>query len=273
MRLQRNLYEIRAEVLLNYLYPEMENEWIVQSKGTFYRNYNQDLLWLDQKDHKVQLARDGFLKLLPEGLLTKNSDLQGEDVAQKFKELEWRKELLNETFAPFDTYVFHKKLTIERYTSDLLQKKLEYVLKTYFDFDLESETNPLVKEAAVLLPFVSMWRGDFGFVANLLSALMDCEVERSEGRYSHIDTTICWLPEVRYRLLIPGLTAEEYKSRTEQMQPLIAFIKEWFIPFDVRCDICIREHPDVHNPLHGRITLNYNTELSSQHVETEEENN
>ena len=76
MRLQRNLYEIRAEVLLNYLYPEMENEWIVQSKGTFYRNYNQDLLWLDQKDHKVQLARDGFLKLLPEGLLTKNSDLQ-----------------------------------------------------------------------------------------------------------------------------------------------------------------------------------------------------
>ena len=273
MRFNRNLYQIRAEVLLNYLYPEIENEWIVQTKGTFFRNYNQDLLMLELKDHKVQLARDGFLKLLPEGLLTKESDLQGEDVAQKFKELEWRKELLNETFAPFDTYVFHKKLTIERYTSDLLQKKLEYVLKTYFDFDLESETNPLVKEAAVLLPFVSMWRGDFGFVANLLSALMDCEVERSEGRYSHIDTTICWLPEVRYRLLIPGLTAEEYKSRTEQMQPLIAFIKEWFIPFDVRCYICIREHPDVHNPLHGRITLNYNTELSSQHVETEEENN
>ena len=272
MRLERNLYQIRAEVLLNYLYPEMESDWIVLSKGTFYRNYNQDLLWLDLKERKVQLARDGFLKLLPEGLLTKDSDLQGEDMAKKFKELEWRKELLNETFAPFDTYVFHKKLTIERHTSDLLQKKLDYVLKTYFDFDLESESNPLVKEAAVLLPFVSMWRGDFGFVANLLGALMNCEVERSEGRYSHIDTTLCWLPEVRYRLLIPGLTAEEYKSKTEQLQPLIAFIKEWLIPFDVRCDICIREHPDDHNPLHGRITLNYNTELSSQPAETEEEN-
>lgn len=273
MRLNRNLYQIRAEVLLNYLYPEIENEWIVQTKGTFFRNYNQDLLLLELKDHKVQLARDGFLKLLPEGLLTKDSDLQGEDVTQKFKELEWRKELLNETFAPFDTYVFHKKLTIERYTSELLQNKLEYVLKTYFDFDLASETNPLVKEAAVMLPFVSSYRGDFGFVANLLGALMDCEVERSEGRYSHIDTTVCWLPEVRYRLLVPGLTAEEYKSRTEQLQPLIAFIKEWFIPFDVRCDICIREHPDDHNPLHGRITLNYNTELSRQPVEIEEDNN
>ena len=274
MRLERNLYQIRAEVLLNYLYPEMENEWIVQSKGTFYRNYNQDLLELELKERKVQLARDGFLKVLPEGLLTKTSDLQGEDVSQKFKELEWRKELLTEAFAPFDTYVFHKKLTIERYTSELLEHKLEFVLKTYFNFDLAAENNPLVKEAAVLLPFVSSWRGDFGFVASLLGALMDCEVERSEGRYSHIDTTVCWLPEVRYRLLIPGLTAEEYRSKTEQLQPLIAFVKEWLIPFEVKCDICIREHPDTTNQLHEHITLNYNTELSTPPVEViEEENN
>ena len=44
MRLERNLYQIRAEVLLNFLYPEVENGLLVQSKGTFYRNYNQDLL-------------------------------------------------------------------------------------------------------------------------------------------------------------------------------------------------------------------------------------
>jgi hypothetical protein len=272
MKLERNLYQIRAEVLLNYLYPEMEDSWLVQSKGTFYRNYNQDLLELNLEEHKVQLARDGFMKLLPEGLLTKDTDLKGEDVAQKFKELEWRKELLTEAFAPFDTYVFYKKLTIERYTSELLEHKLEYVLKTYFDFDLASEPSPLVREAAVLLPFVNGLRGDFGFISSLLGALMDCEVEHSEGRYSDIDTTLCWLPEVRYRLLIPGLTAEEYRKKTEQLQPLIDFVKEWLIPFEVRCDICIREHPDAAGNPHECLTLNYNTELSSQTAETEEEN-
>ena len=91
MKLERNLYQIRAEVLLNYLYPEMEDSWLVQSKGTFYRNYNQDLLELNLEEHKVQLARDGFMKLLPEGLLTRDTDLKGEDVAKKFRELEWRK--------------------------------------------------------------------------------------------------------------------------------------------------------------------------------------
>ncbi len=266
MRMDRNLYQIRAEVLLNYLYPEMENEWFAQCKGTFYRNYNQDILWLDLEEGKVQLTRDGFLRLLPEGLITKNDDLQGEDVSEKFKQLEWRKELLNESFAPFDTYVFHKKLTIERHTSELLDQKLDFLLKKYFDFDMAAEKSPLVREAAVLLPYVSRWRGDFGFVSNLLGALMNCEVEMSVGRYSHLDTTVCWLPEVRYQLLIPGLTREEYLQQTENLQPLIAFVKERFIPFDVSCRISIREHL-VTKEWAGSMTLNYNTEVNSQKIE------
>ena len=32
MKIDRNLYQIRAEVLLNYLYPEMEGDWIAQYK-------------------------------------------------------------------------------------------------------------------------------------------------------------------------------------------------------------------------------------------------
>ena len=70
MRIKRNLSQIRAEVLLNYLYPEMEDQWIAINKGTFYRNYNQDALAIEEKESKAILARDGFLRLLPEGLLT-----------------------------------------------------------------------------------------------------------------------------------------------------------------------------------------------------------
>jgi hypothetical protein len=262
MRIDRNLSQIRAEVLLNYLYPEMEGDWIAQYKGTFFRNYNEDILALYEDENKVVLARDGFLRLLPEGLLTNDDDLKGEDVAQKFKELEWRKELLNEAFSPFDTYIFRKKLTIERNTSELLEQKLEYLLKEYFNFDLATETNELVKEAAVLLPFVSRWRGDFSFVANLFGALMNCEVEVSTSRYSHLDSTICWLPRVRFDLLIPGLTPEDYRKRTETMEPLVCFVREWLIPFDVWCEVRIKEH----HPIQGtqkRVTLDYNTEVNN----------
>lgn len=262
MRIDRNLSQIRAEVLLNYLYPEMEGDWIAQYKGTFFRNYNEDILALYENESKVVLARDGFLRLLPEGLLTNDDDLKGEDVAQKFKELEWRRELLNEAFSPFDTYIFRKKLMIERNTSELLEQKLEYLLKEYFNFDLATETNELVKEAAVLLPFVSRWRGDFSFVANLFGALMNCEVEVSTSRYSHLDSTICWLPRVRFDLLIPGLTPEEYRKRTETMEPLVCFVREWLIPFDVWCEVKIKEH----HPIQGtqkRVTLDYNTEVNN----------
>lgn len=261
MNIGRNLSQVRAEMLLNYLYPELEKDWMIQCKGTFFRNYNQDILALYEDEKKVSLARDGFLRLLPEGLLTKNDDLKGEDVAAKYRELEWRRELLNEAFAPFDTYVFRKKLAIERQASELLNQKLEFLLKSYFGFDIANEPSALVKEAAVLLPFISRWRGNLGFVSNLLGALMDCEVEMIRGRYSHEDTTRCWIPVVRYNLLIPGLTSASYKTLKEEVSPLIVFLKEWFIPFDVRFEIEIKEHFHPQDP-DGGLTLNYNTELN-----------
>lgn len=261
MRINRNLYQVRAEVLLNYLFPEMAEDWMTQYKGTFFRNYNEDILSLDEDESKVILARDGFLRLLPEGLLTNEDDLKGEDVAKKYKELEWRRELLNEAFSPFDTYIFRKKLAIERQMSELLEQKLAYLLKEYYNFDLSAETNELVKEAAVLLPFISRWRGDLYFVANLLGSLMNCQVEVAIDRYSHMDTTICWQPRVRYFVLIPGLTPEEYRQKTEAMIPLVTFLKEWFIPFDVRCEIKIKEHHPIQE--NARVTLDYNTEVKN----------
>ena len=248
MIINRNISQIRAEVLLNYLYPEMSGKWMVQGKGTFYRNYNQDVLAVYEKEDKVILSRDGFLRLLPEGLLTRDNDLRGEDFAAKYKELEWRRELLSESFAPFDTYVFRKKLDIERQASELLDQKLTYLLKEYFNFDIEAEQN-------------DRWRGNLGLVGNILGALMHCEVETIKGRYSPIDTTRLWLPQVTYKLLIPGLTPATYQELAKSLEPLTAFLKEWLIPFDVRCVIEIKQHMVPQKP-DGGMMLNYNTELN-----------
>ena len=81
------------------------------------------------------------------------------------------------------------------------------------------------------------------------------------GRYSHSDTTRSWLPMVRYDLIIPGLTPEEYHEKDKEIQPLREFLCEWLIPLEVWCEIVIKEY-DVPLQTDTRLTLGYNTEVS-----------
>ena len=258
--IKNSIPEIRAELLLNFLYPEMSNQWTSQNEGTFFRNYNSDLLTIDEEKMVALTARDSFMKLLPQGLITQETDLKGEDAAEKFKQLELKLRLLRETFKPIDTFRFRESLYVEHQMSSLLQGKLSYILNTYFGVDLDKIENPYVREAAILLPYVNRRRGDFGFIANLLRTLVKCEVNMTTGRYSHSDTTRSWLPMVRYDLVIPGLTPEQYQEKDKEIQPLRDFLCEWMIPFEVWCEIVIKEY-DVPLQTDTRLTLGYNTEV------------
>ena len=255
-----NIPEISAELLLNYLYPEAGTRWITQNEGTFYRNYNEDVLAVDDERMVVETSRDSFVGLLPQGLLTLDTDLKGEDAAERFKEMQRRMRLLREAFKPVDTFRFRDSLYMEKEADSLLQGKLEYIVSTYFGVDLNGIGNPYVREAALMLPYVSHRRGDFGFLACLLRVLFRCDVKMTKGRYSHTDTTRAWLPMIRYELEIPGLEAEEYRGMTEALAPLREFLCEWFVPVEVWCEIAIREH-GVHQQTNTRLTLGYNTEL------------
>ena len=259
MRRVNNIPEIRAEVLLNYLYPEVGDQWTVQNEGTFYRNYNSDLLTIDDEGLKAETARDSFIKLLPQGLITSDTDLKGEDSAEKFKQLQIKLRLLRETFKPIDTFRFRDSIFIEKQV-DSLQNKISYILNAYFGIDLDQIENRYVREAAILLPYVSKRRGDFGFVADLLKVLFKCEVNMTTGRYSHTDSTRQWLPMVRYELLIPSLSKDEYQEKDAELKPLKDFLQEWFIPVEVWCQIDIKEH-DVQQQTNTRLILGYNTEL------------
>lgn len=261
MRKKNKIPEIRAEVLLNYLYPKAETQWLAREEGSFYRNYNYDLLSMDDETREVVMARDSFLKLLPQGMLTLHDEMNGEDAAEKFKVVKRRMQILSEAFLPIDTFFFRQELTLERQVAELLEDKMAYILRTYFGFDIEQEESPLVKKAALMLPYVSKRRGDFGFVSMLLGALMHCQVKIIEGRYSQTDTTRQWLPQVRYELLIPGLTPEEYREKNMALEPLRQFLSEWFIPVEVKCEIVIKEHGSQLQT-NTRRTLGYNTELN-----------
>ena len=260
MILEKRIPEVGAEMLLNYLYPELTHEWIVSNKGSFYRNYSDDIMSLYLKERQVELSRDGFLKLLPEGVLTNDDEFKKVDVAEKYKILKRREHLLNEAFLPFDTFYFRYFMMVEQQVADLLNTKLEYILNQYFGFNLEAEKNPYVRRVAVLLPFAKQWRGDFPMIRNLLAGLFGCEVEMRQGRYSFSDTTQCRLPLVRYDLLIDGLEAEKFRELYSQLMPLNNFITEWFIPMEVVCQIKIKEHNQPQQ-VNTRLVLDYNSEL------------
>lgn len=260
MKYNINIPEIGAEFLLNYLYPELEEAWIVNNEGTFYRNYNNDTLSLNPQTGDVKLARDGFLKLLPQGFISTEEELRGGDKIEKHKEIEKRKQILKDAFLPFDTFAFRRNLKIEREFSKILNQKLDIILKNYFSFDIEKEKNEYVKEVAVLLPFVRNRRGDLGFIRNLLSSITNCHVDLLTGRFSSSDSTKEWLPYIRYELQIKELTTQDYNKLKEELSPLSDFIKEWFIPAEVHCEILIKDHSKSFR-LGNTLTLDYNTQL------------
>ena len=260
MSLNTQIPQIGAEMLLNYLYPELQDKWTVRHEGTFYRNYNRDVLALDPENARVRVSRDGILSLLPQGVFSQEEDLRKGDVAEKHKELERQMRLLTEAFLPFDTFSFRRLLKAEQSVSELLSAKLEWLLKTYFNFDLAAETNPYVKEAALLLPYVSRRRGDFSLIRNLLESIFGCRATMEERRYSEFDSTRCWLPVMRYELLVPGLSAQEFTQMSRDLAPLKDFLASWFMPMEVRLEIVIRQH-GVRPRMGEALTLDYNTEL------------
>ena len=252
--------EIGAEMLLNYLYPDLQDRWVAHHDGAFYRNYSRDVMEMSPDSATVWLSRDGYLDLLPQGLLGGEDYLKTGDRQERHKELEQQRRILSEAFLPFDAFAFRRRLQLERSVSQLLEDKLSFVLKTYFGFDLEAQENPYVREVAVLLPFVRQMRGDFGLLKSLLSAVFHCEVVRREGRYSQTDSTREWLPVVRYELLISGLSAPEFQTLRQAVEPLETFLSEWFVPMEVKLELAIRSR-GVSSRLNSGLTLDYNTEL------------
>ena len=259
-KINQNLSEVNAEMLLNYLYPEMDEKWRVEHQGTFYRNFNCDLVGYDEDTGELQVARDSFIKLLPPSMLFSDNSLKGREMKGKINKLTDRQRLLRDMFQPFDNISFRRRMGVEREISDLLESKLEYLLTTYFHYDLTTETNPYIKEVAPLLPFVRNIRGVYRLIRYVLAALFGCEVKCTIARYSETDHTRAWIPKVSYELLVEGLGPEEYETMNREAEELRQFLQEWFFPFDVQCVMTIKWHNQSWNETDHWL-LDYNTEL------------
>ena len=56
MNNENNIRQVSAEMLLNYLFPEMEGQWLADNKGSFYRNYSRDILALYADEKRVEAS-------------------------------------------------------------------------------------------------------------------------------------------------------------------------------------------------------------------------
>ena len=97
MNLNQQIPEISAEMLLNFLYPDLEGKWIAHHDGTFYRNYSRDVLSVDPDEAQVWLSRDSLLRLLPQGLLSAESELKTGDPDEKHDEIEYKRQRAEES--------------------------------------------------------------------------------------------------------------------------------------------------------------------------------
>lgn len=260
MNTKSNISEIRAEVLLNHLYPEQTDNWIVRDKGTFYRNYSDDILQLEEKLSQVSLSRDGLLRILPQGLISTEEDLKGNDFSAKYEALTHRKNYLEELFVPFDSWRFRNSIRDEEDLANLLENKLNFILKTYYGLDIETETNPFVREIMKALPLASRIRGNYHKIGDILNVILRNRVTTHITCYNWSDKSADTQPMVCYRVWIPDLTTESYREVEKNIEALNNFLLEWFIPFDTRCEIELKTEKSA--SLNNKMLLNYNTKLS-----------
>lgn len=225
--------DIKAEFLLNSLYPEYKDKWVTYFDGTFYRNYNSDVLEVYEVLNEVHVSRDSILRLLPEGMLNNQYGLKGtSEWRGKWEKQKKDIEILKCTFTPIDSFLFRESLKLEDKVTEIIDSNSEILFKEIFDIDIESVTNPFVKSFALMLPFIELFRANYGFIARILSELLSCQVNIEKRSYSDYDTTISSIPCIELKVVVDNLDEDGYGVLRTQLNELQEFLREWYIPFD-----------------------------------------
>lgn len=238
--------EISAEMLLDQLYPGLQQTWTVRNKGTFYRNYSADAMEVSPEEHMVELSRDSMLMLMPSEMISSETELvprnaSGKvlkgDMQGRYEQLVSRLHLLMEAFMPMDTFKFRRQMKVERKVQEILESKMRTVLLTCFGLDIDECTDEYVRQAAMLLPYIARLRGNTRLVRRLLELITGHRVTMRMSAYGERDNTRAWMTKLHYDVMIPGLDAQTLKEETERLTPLFGFLTEHFIPMDAFCEM------------------------------------
>jgi len=241
--------ELSAEAYLGLLYRGQGRKWIVHNQGLFYRNYSEDIMSIDEESNNITLSRDGWLKYCPQELISPVDEIQNINNASGKKKLSVaaidemirnRIKILSESFVPFDTFALRVRLQLEDKLQEILDGKANYILKRYYDFDMEAETDEYIRKAAMLLPYLPRIRGNVMFVVNLMQTLTHRRIECRYTTYGEIDNTRCNTRKVFFDVVMDGLDDKQYQEEMNRITPLFTFLQERFLPLDLMSTIGIK---------------------------------
>lgn len=145
---------------------------------------------------------------------------------------------------PVDTIRFRTNMKLEKALKPILEDKQKYILREYFELDVDKEENEYIRQAATLLLYSNELRGDIDFVKNLMQQLTEREVMMTITDYSKEDSSVCTIPMVTYEITIDNLDTEEYQKEYQKLNELAEFLFEHFLPFDLKTKLIVSGQSD-----------------------------
>lgn len=246
--------ELSAELLLSTYFQEVK-EWSAAYGSFFSRNYSGDLKTVHPETNSVALSRNGLYDILPEKMFFDVEELrfkESRDFALRVSEIYEEEKNIKEYFKPFDSFFFNQSLRLNKVVGHIVEHRIELLLKTLFDYDIEAEENPYVRLLAPLLLHVAELRADFKVMSHVLAEILDCRVDYS---INHQD-------EVLFIVHKLNLSSKEYLSFMKDLKPLFDFIGFWFVPMEMDCIYKVKDYEQRFVlSLERPLVLDYNTQI------------
>jgi hypothetical protein len=249
-----NNQELLAELLLSVYYPNVKS-WNASYGSFFSRNYSGDLRSVHADTNTVTLSRNGLYDILPEKMFFDVEELrfkESRDLAQRIEEIYEEEKNIQDFFMPLDSFFFNQSCKYHAKAAELLNNKEKWLLKLLFDYDIDAEENPYVKQIAPLLLHVTEIRADLNLIAQILSELLNCKVDYQVNHQN----------EVIFVVHKWNLSCEEYCAFVKEIKPLFDFVAYWFVSMEMDC---IYKVKDYHQPFilstELPLVLDYNTQI------------
>ena len=257
--LSQPVENMRAEPFLAALL-ESCLDVVVEPTGVFTRNYDEDLIAIDDDSRKktVRLSRDSLFHILPQGLFFKENilkDLSKQNASEKFKHeaeriLKEKRKILS-FFQPFDTAYFRLCFDFEKKMNETSENRLQILFNKLFDvFQLDSD-NALIRKIIPLLPVASEIRGNRYAMREVLQGVFFP---------SHVEIYMQKKSKLTANVTVEKLTATQFRSLIKEAEAFSRFFYEWFIPVEMDFDLKIKDKNERF-VLGKTMILDYNTFL------------
>ncbi len=250
--------DIKAETWLSVHYP-FKKEWIVRQKGIFSRNYSGDFCSCSPESVSVELSRDGLYEILPNALFFTGRELQDKDDTDfKWTErvLRQRLDRIKTVMLPFDSEYFNSTLALEKEVNETVGAKIPTLLQVLVGDDFTNESDPYITKICPFTLQAARLRGNYRTLCRLMTFILGYKTDYrlKKGRVTFI-------------VHRPDLSHEGFLSYYDELKPFFAFVKEWFVPFEMDFEYKIRDYKrSCRFAGPNKLLLDYNSTLSNHNL-------